>query len=121
MQRLGQVLDNLKLLRDQQPLLGGVQRLPGQVLHRDVGLPGDLAYLENPADVLVGDAGLGAGFLGKPLRGLGVEGANELEGDRALQPAVPRPVHDAHAALTKKAQDLVAIPLLEPVRDVQVH
>jgi hypothetical protein len=88
-----------------------VQRLAGHELERDVGPTFDLADLVDPADIRVVDAGLRAGLAQKSQHQIWIGAADELDRDRAIEPAVARPVDHAHAALAEQLEHLVAVPV----------
>jgi hypothetical protein len=59
---------------------------------------------------MVLDPGLGARLAQQPHRQAGVGAVQELDRDRAIEPAVARPVHRAHAAGAEQLEHLVAVP-----------
>ena len=62
------------------------------------------------------DAGLGARLLLQSLDQHRIIAPNKLQRDDATQLAVARLVDHTHAALTKQAQDLVALPPIEAAK-----
>jgi hypothetical protein len=47
----------------------------------------------------------------EPERHVRIGALDQLDRDRAIEPAIARLVHDAHAALAEQLAELVAIPL----------
>ena len=85
------------------------QRLPVDVLHRDVHATLDLADLVDLTHPLVGDPGLGAGLGHHAAGDLGVVAAHELDRDVALEADVADQEHPAHAALAEQPHGSVPI------------
>ena len=85
------------------------QRFSFEELHRDEQAPAVFADLVDLADVRMVHACRRPGLAPEALPSGGVVGRRRqrLEGDRALEPIVPRRVDDTHAALAQQAFDHV--------------
>ena len=99
------------LWRQRPPVEAVAERLAPVARHRHEGPPVvGLADLVDGADVRMVDAGRGPRFGEEPLAGLRVGATvvgQHLEGHLAVEPLVLRPVHDAHAALSQRAEHAV--------------
>jgi len=107
--------------RGRQPVLAvepGLQRLADEKLHRHVGPAVCLAHLIDRADVLLFYRGHRPGLAEEPLAGhlFGRQvGAQNLNGDPAVEPLVLGLEDDAHAAGPELAHQPV---LAEPLADL---
>jgi hypothetical protein len=119
-QRLRHLAEQPYHLRQRQALLGQIpQRLAFDPLHDEEGPAAGLADVIQGADEGVVEGGDGHGLAPEslqPPRVFGILPGQELQGDRASQPRVPRLADHAHAAADRRAQDLVALHLRHRLR-----
>ena len=100
------VLDGLRFAGDPLRQAASLEELQREIRQAVV-----LADLEDLDDVGVVDGGDGAGLgleASQVVRSCTGAGLDHLQRDQALEPEVPRLVHDPHAAGAQHAQDLVA-------------
>jgi hypothetical protein len=90
-----------------------LERATRDVLHRDVGVAVDVAYLINLTDVVVVDPRLDLGFAGESVRDFGSVSAQKLDRHEPAQARIACLPDIAHPAAPDKADELVAIPVLD--------
>jgi hypothetical protein len=88
----------------------GAERHALQELRDGVGDPAALAQVEDRQDVRVGKGGDGPRLALEPLEGAAIgrqQLGQDLDGDFAAEPGIPRPVHLAHPSGADRREDLV--------------
>jgi len=92
-------------------LLEVLERLAGDVLHRDELFAADLGQVVDAADVRVGDAAREDDLAAEGLPALGRDavGADALERDLLVELEVARPIDDAHPAESEDGVDAIAV------------
>ena len=124
-QRFGDLLDDADFFEQRHLGLRLLQRLTGDELHGNIGIPGlfgtdrELANLVDLADVGVIERGLQARFAQEAAdediflaaRTLTQPGMDDLERDQALEARIAGFINRAHSARPQELQDLVALPV----------
>jgi hypothetical protein len=115
-ERVGEVgEDAARLAPGEPPAQAQVLRQRGaaHVPHHEVPEPADLPEAVERDDAGVRELGDGARLAPEPLAArarLGQVGAQDLDRDGAVERALPREVHRAHAAAPERPHDVVLAP-----------